>query len=241
MRIWDVAPGYLNRQSLLGEHRELHGIVSIHLHGKRGYANHSETRRWAGFLGALAVRQGWLVAEMTLRGYDHHSPLPVAPNPERRPVYLDTPPEQLALLAAKYRGKPQGRIPLPQSSEQLWAQHKYAILARDPEAYAALGRRVAGRDSPERLATVATELTDWLRQSPSWDGVLNAIEHMWGHVKGHASPEQRAAAARDPRAMLAVTQALAREHDPSLWHSVALSEMGFWMEYYSSLFASSQG
>jgi hypothetical protein len=71
--------------------------------------------------------------------------------------------------------------------------------------------------------------------------VLNAIEHMWGHVKGHASPEQRAAAVRDPRAMLAVTQALAREHDPSPWHSVALSEMGFWMEYYSSLFASSQG
>jgi len=29
MRLWDINPGYLNRQSLLGEHRELHGIVSI--------------------------------------------------------------------------------------------------------------------------------------------------------------------------------------------------------------------
>jgi len=29
MRIWDIHPGYLNRQSLLGEHRELHGIFSI--------------------------------------------------------------------------------------------------------------------------------------------------------------------------------------------------------------------
>ena len=29
MRIWDVNPGYLNRQSLLGEHRELHGIYII--------------------------------------------------------------------------------------------------------------------------------------------------------------------------------------------------------------------
>ena len=29
MRIWDVNPGYLNRQSLLGEHRELHAIFSI--------------------------------------------------------------------------------------------------------------------------------------------------------------------------------------------------------------------
>ena len=29
MCVWDVHPGYLNRQSLLGEHRELHGIASI--------------------------------------------------------------------------------------------------------------------------------------------------------------------------------------------------------------------
>jgi len=26
MRIWDIDPGFLNAQSLLGEHRELHGI-----------------------------------------------------------------------------------------------------------------------------------------------------------------------------------------------------------------------
>jgi hypothetical protein len=114
-----VAPGHLTRQSLLGEHRELHGIMSIHLNGKRGYANHPETRRWAGFLGSLTVRHGWLVAEMTLRGYVHQSPLPIAPNPERWPAYLDTPLEQLALLAVTYRRKPQGCIPLPQNNEQL--------------------------------------------------------------------------------------------------------------------------
>ena len=34
MRIWDVPAGYLNRQSLLGEHRELHGIYSILTNGK---------------------------------------------------------------------------------------------------------------------------------------------------------------------------------------------------------------
>ncbi|MGB0468223.1 MAG: pyrimidine dimer DNA glycosylase/endonuclease V [Pontibacterium sp.] len=35
MRIWDIDPGYLNRQSLLGKHRELHGMVSIIAHNKR--------------------------------------------------------------------------------------------------------------------------------------------------------------------------------------------------------------
>jgi hypothetical protein len=116
---------------------------------------------------------------MTLRGYVHQSPLPIAPNPKRWPAYLDTPPEQLALLAVTYRRKPQRRIPLPQSNEQLWAQHKYAILTRDPKAYAAFGRRVARRDSPERLAAVATELSDWLRQPPSLDGVPNAMVADW--------------------------------------------------------------
>ncbi|HEX4568534.1 MAG TPA: pyrimidine dimer DNA glycosylase/endonuclease V [Vicinamibacterales bacterium] len=39
MRIWDVAAGYLNRQSLLGEHRELHGLHNIVTLGRRGYAS----------------------------------------------------------------------------------------------------------------------------------------------------------------------------------------------------------
>jgi len=49
MRVWDINPGYLNRQSLLGEHRELHGIISIIVNKKKGYANHPETVRWVGY------------------------------------------------------------------------------------------------------------------------------------------------------------------------------------------------
>jgi hypothetical protein len=46
MRVWDVAAGYLNRGSLLGEHREIHGIAAILSHGMRGYSRHPETLRW---------------------------------------------------------------------------------------------------------------------------------------------------------------------------------------------------
>jgi len=46
MRVWDINPGYLNRQSLLGEHRELRGIASIIVLGKKGYSQHLETIRW---------------------------------------------------------------------------------------------------------------------------------------------------------------------------------------------------
>lgn len=36
MRVWYVNPGYLNRQSLLGEHRDIHVVVSILAHAKQG-------------------------------------------------------------------------------------------------------------------------------------------------------------------------------------------------------------
>ena len=48
MRVWDINPGYLNRQSLLGEHRELQAVVVVLRDEKKGYSNHPETRRWIG-------------------------------------------------------------------------------------------------------------------------------------------------------------------------------------------------
>ena len=75
MRIWDLPAGYLNRQSLLGEHRELHGLYRIHTLGLRGYARHPETVRWRRALSGLVHRHRQLAAEMTLRGYVDRTPL----------------------------------------------------------------------------------------------------------------------------------------------------------------------
>ena len=107
MRIWDINPGYLNRQSLLGEHRELHGIVSIIVNGKKGYSKHPETLRWVGYGWALKMRHELLAAEMSLRGFNEKTPVLTTSNegifnegvwPEE---YIDAPREQFTLLAAK--------------------------------------------------------------------------------------------------------------------------------------------
>jgi hypothetical protein len=45
MRVWDIHPGFLNRQSLLGEHREIHAIHTIVSRQKKGYSRHPETLR----------------------------------------------------------------------------------------------------------------------------------------------------------------------------------------------------
>ena len=144
MRIWDLAAGYLNRGSLLAEHRELHGIHSILINGKSGYARHPETLRWVTAVSGLAVRHRQLVAEMRLRGYTDRTPLTFNASRTRWPKSFVTPPDaQVALLRKKYVGKEKGRIPLPRNAQELWAQHKYSVMARSPRTYQALGRAVA--------------------------------------------------------------------------------------------------
>jgi len=92
MRIWDINPGYLNRQSLLGEHRELHGIVSIITQKKKGYSKHPETLRWSGYGWALKQRHRLLATEMALRGYVDRSPvLTRSRNGQWPVVYIDAP------------------------------------------------------------------------------------------------------------------------------------------------------
>lgn len=75
MRIWDVDVRSLCNRHLLGEHRELHAIWTVHTEGKRGYARHPETLRWRGRLAALYARHEAQVAEMARRGFRHASPL----------------------------------------------------------------------------------------------------------------------------------------------------------------------
>jgi pyrimidine dimer DNA glycosylase/uncharacterized protein DUF1722 len=231
VRVWDVGAGYLNRGSLLGEHRELHGVASILRHRKRGYSRHPETLRWKGFLRALAHRHELLVAEMRLRGYLHLSPLPSAASAARWPDrFVTEPADQFTLLGLKYRGRESGRIRLPRNTQDLWAQHKYSVMARDPDECRATGRRVSRLRRMSGFAELSAELVEILRQRPAHGRIVNAVEHMWGHVADRASPEDRRAAAAAPAAMLATTQALVmKTNERFVGASTALSELAVFL------------
>ena len=231
MRVWDIAAGYLNRDSLLGEHRELHGVHVVITQGKFGYSRHPETLRWRKALSGLAQRHALLVAEMTLRGYADRTPLSAR---SRRiswpPTFVTEPADQLALLRVKYRQKSPGRIPLPRNVQELWAQHKYSVMARDVAEYQRLGRGVARLRSPDAAREVARELVVILREAPSAGGMTNALEHMWGYVREVADAEERRAIRREPRQLLATVQALARRsNQPYLLASTALSELAIYV------------
>lgn len=107
MRIWaPIPPLCLDRQRLLGEHRELHAIWTILRTGRKGYRNHPEVKRWVGHLPALAARHELLVVEMQRRGYKHISPLIDAQNviPGDTPPTWQTVTHMRALLAHKLTG-----------------------------------------------------------------------------------------------------------------------------------------
>lgn len=73
-----------------------------------GYRLHAETRRWEGKLAALYRRHELLVDEMGRRGYRHASPLDpsLGTGAPLQDEYVDPPPEQRRILAARPCGCP---------------------------------------------------------------------------------------------------------------------------------------
>jgi uncharacterized protein YbgA (DUF1722 family) len=231
MRIWDISPGYLNRQSLLGEHQELHGIVSIIVNGKKGYSKHPETLRWVGHGWALNQRHRQLAAEMSLRGYTEKSPLNdmranegIWPN-----TYIDEPFRQFQLLTSKYQNKELGRIPLPKNAQQLWSHHKYSVLARDVRLYKEIGQDVA-RTKNANFSQLTMVLTEMLREPPSIGGVRNTLQHMWGYVSEYNTEAKSKINSWSSRQLLKEIQMLAiANKNLYLTTSTALSELMTWI------------
>ncbi len=232
MRIWDINPGYLNRQSLLGEHRELHGIVSILTNAKKGYSKHPETLRWVDHGWALTTRHNLLAAEMALRSFNERTPVNLESNEGLWPsVYIDKPHGQFEILIEKYREKEQGRISLPKTPQELWSHHKYSILARDITMYKEIGRKVAKMLPGDDFSELSQILTEKLRYTPSRGGIRNALQHMWGHVADHYQGSRKQVTRWSLCDLLENTQEIAVNiQEPYLMNSTALSELKVWLD-----------
>ena len=225
MRVWDVHPGYLARQQLLGEHRELHGLANILIHGKKGYSQHPETLRWVGRLSALAMRHRQLSCEMALRGYNDKTPLPVEDEVHWPDVWIDSPLQQFKLLRGKYQADSRsGRIHLPANSQQLWAQHKYSVMASNPALYSEIGPDVSHGRYQHDMEALALLLTEEIRVRPTEGRLRNALLHMWGYVS-----EEGAQPAEDNAELMRQIQQLAMEQEQTyLLASTALSGLAVW-------------
>ena len=232
MRIWDINPGYLNRQSLLGEHRELHGIVSIIVNGKKGYSKHPETIRWAGYGWALRIRHQLLSAEMSLRNFTDKSPVLTRTKKGVWPKeYINEPAQQFEILEAKYINKEQGRIPLPKNAQELWSQHKYSVLARNVNLYKKIGKEVSNMSPTRDYSLLSKRLTELLRTQPSAGGIRNALQHMWGYISDCYSISKRDFETWSLSRLFNETQqGVLVTSEPYLMSSTALSELKIWIK-----------
>jgi uncharacterized protein YbgA (DUF1722 family) len=198
MRVWDIHPGYLSNQSLLGQHVEIHALHSIIYNGKRGYASHPETIRWQGRLPELAAVHNLTVREMTLRGFTHKSPLPpsLEPTADGRRPYVDSPAAQFDILLHKYMAKgQQGRIPLPENSSRFWAHHKYSVMARNYRYYKEMQAALKdSRDLPVTDGNIFIDRVLALMELETSAGALrNVTDHLWGYFKKEATEEEKSA------------------------------------------------
>ncbi len=197
MRVWDLHPGYLSRQSLLGQHAEIHALFAVLTGGGRGYASHPETLRWRNHQNLLAARHDLTVKEMRLRGFNHASPLEGPGDGSHEALqYVDLPGRQFALLREKYaqRGQ-QGRIPLPQKGSAFWAHHKYSIMARGYQRYKEMQQFLKERkDYPvEEDAELMDRVISCMQEMPAEAPLRNVTDHLWGYFKKSSTRAEREA------------------------------------------------
>jgi uncharacterized protein YbgA (DUF1722 family) len=235
LRVWDIHPGYLSRQSLLGQHAEIHAIYSIITGGKKGYASHPETLRWKEHLWSLERRHALTVKEMSLRAMGHHSPIPKGffKDSSANKSYVDKPAEQFAILTQKYTTLSViGRIPLPRRGSEFWSHHKYSVMARGygyyKEIQAFMGQKkdlsIAGES--ELIQRILTLLEEPFAEKE----LPNLMEHLWGYVKNEANSAEREVfkkyLAEDPLFLLDYLYKLAEKYGrPYLLSSTVFADL----------------
>ena len=197
MRVWDIHPGYLSRNSLLGQHAEIHALFSVIKDCRKGYGSHPETLRWKGQLGKLKCRHDLTVKEMELRGYRHASPLllEIIPEDSKESLsYVDHPSHQFEILREKYlESSLAGRIPLPVRGTDFWAHYKYSVMARGYNYYKEIQSSLKGKkDFPINQERAMIDQVLRIMEEPvNQKALKNLSNHLWGYFKKVASDEEK--------------------------------------------------
>lgn len=124
VRIWRTSVENLDRQHLLGEHKELGIIHNAYVREyvlterfphflkflsenkvRIAWINHPQARRFRGHIGQLVDRHNQQVAEMKRRGYNHNSPLLPLPYTNEEYAYSEKEEaEDLEILESRLAG-----------------------------------------------------------------------------------------------------------------------------------------
>ncbi len=210
LTLTDIDPGYLNHAAL-----ETHWqAISRHLGSETIDGPVQQV---------YLLRLNLLTAELNLRDTtkvrDYVSIPAIAPV-----TTTDSVTDNLLESLLSHDTTGESRIPVTAKPHQLWAQHKYSVMARSPALYRQLGPALASKSlsAEELLKTIIL----CKRQAPEWGGLRNAIWHMWGYVKAHSmlTPEGTSLA----RLFKEIQRLSVQQSCLYLLHSTALGEFAYW-------------
>ena len=228
MRIWDLHPGYLDQYRLLAEHRGLHRVWNVLRDGKVGGSQNPEILRWQESPQGLQNRHNLLVQEMLLRGHNEASPLVGSfPGDRKEPkLLINNAAEQFELLSNKYGTEFSGRIPLPKNLLELWSQHKYSVLARNPTFYQNIDNSLNQSGSPLSFNELADKLTRIMQETPTEGSRMDALLQLWGYVS-EFSDMQVESFATEEELYQEIQRLAIKNNVETLLHSTAISEVFF--------------
>ncbi|OZG74569.1 hypothetical protein BTA51_06110 [Hahella sp. CCB-MM4] len=202
-------PGYSSDEQILVQIKEFERQLALEnepaLKNKREGKIALYQRRW-----------NLLMAEMTLR----HGPVRPFIHEISEPLWPSQPDSEDLLPYSSS----DGRIPLPANSQQLWAQHKYSVMARSPSLYQSIGPELARGALTIRELWLQLETS--LQQAPNEGGLRNAVQHMWGYIKSSSSLKPDTAPL--PHLFREIQQQALRQQCQYLLHSTALGEFAYW-------------
>ena len=230
--VLDIHPGYLGNQELIQETNLLLSLLSEAPLSKGGRAEDYRRLRRAEHKQGACKRYLWLLAELKFRGVKQEFPEPLFYETGQHtvlPESVNTPAKQFEFRKKTPTLENDFRIPLPKNHQQLWAQHKYSILARDVKLYRALGPKVALMKTSDEFSNLANQLTLLLRSRPDTGGIRNALLHMWGYVSDGTGPKPGISRWSLQELNQEIQARVASIGETYLLHSTALTELQTWL------------
>lgn len=230
--ILDIHPGYLGSRGLIEESGLLHRLLSDAPFTQIEKRNKQYLQSWGEHYWGAYRRYAWLTTEMKFRGIAlKHPQFPVQQKIKNYswPELIGSPAQQFS-----YRDKAEvddtgARIPEPKNPQQLWAQHKYSILARDVNLYRELGPKVAAMKSDPDFSMLASLLTLALRTQPEAGGIRNALQHMWGYVSEDIEKNSGISEWSLQKLNREIQKEVVLHGEDYLLHSTALTDLQAWL------------
>ncbi len=140
---------------------------------------------------------------------------------------------EMKFLRDTYTKSTAGRLKIPKNTQELWAQHKYSIMARDYNLYKSIGIRVGKNKNPFYIDELLYLLSKELRTIPKEGGIRNALQHMWGYISKYSMIKKSEVNNLSLTSLYHEIRkhTLARKQE-YLMQQTALSELEMWIQGY---------